>query len=100
VEAMLHRVTGLSEHYELHVGRDAANDFVTVKAEARPELDERRYGELRRDAEAVFKSAIGVSIGVEVQKPGSLPRYELKAKRFFDHRPAAHRWQLGWRTGA
>jgi len=100
VEAMLHRVTGLSEHYELHVGRDAANDFVTVKAEARPELDERRYGELRRDAEAVFKSAIGVSIGVEVQKPGSLPRYELKAKRFFDHRPAAHRWQLGGRTGA
>jgi phenylacetate-coenzyme A ligase PaaK-like adenylate-forming protein len=31
---------------------------------------------------------------VTVQAPGSLPRYELKAKRFFDHRPAGHRWQL------
>jgi len=76
------------------------NDFVTVKAEARPDVGEGRYGELGRNAEAIFKSVIGVGIGVEVQKPGSLPRYELKAKRFFDHRPAAHRWQLGGGPGA
>jgi phenylacetate-CoA ligase len=100
LESLLHRVSGLSEHYELHVDRDATNDFVTVKAEARPEIDEGRYGDLCRDAEAVIRSVIGVSIGVAVQKPGSLPRYELKAKRFFDHRPAAHRWQLAERPGA
>ena len=35
-----------------------------------------------------------MGIGIVVEKPGTLPRYELKAKRFFDHRPAAHRWQL------
>jgi phenylacetate-CoA ligase len=62
-------------------------------------VDAARYAELRRDAETVFKSVIGVGIGVEVQKPGSLPRYELKARRFFDHRPAAHRWQLGGGAG-
>ena len=100
LEALLHRVAGLSEHYELHVGRDALNDFVTVKVEARGEIDENRYASVSREAEAVFKSAIGVSIGVEIQKPGSLPRYELKAKRFFDHRPAAHRWQLSGGPGA
>ena len=93
-------MAGLSEHYELHVGRDALNDFVTVKVEARGEIDENRYASVSREAEAVFKSAIGVSIGVEIQKPGSLPRYELKAKRFFDHRPAAHRWQLSGGPGA
>ena len=98
VEALLHRIAGLSEHYEVHVDRDATNDFVTVKAEARPEIDAARYAELGRDAAGVFKSVIGVSIDVTVQGPSSLPRYELKAKRFFDHRPAAHRWQLAGRS--
>jgi phenylacetate-CoA ligase len=100
VEALLHRVAGLSEHYEVHVDRDASNDFVTVRAEARPEIDAARYAEVGRDAEGVFKSVIGVSIDVAVQAPGSLPRYELKARRFFDHRPAGHRWQLASRSDA
>src|SRR5262249_36098014 len=86
------------EHYEVHVDRDAANDFVTVRAEARADIDAGRYAEIGRDAERVFKSVIGVSIDVTVQAPASLPRYELKAKRFFDHRPAAHRWQLAGRA--
>jgi phenylacetate-CoA ligase len=100
VEALLHRIAGLSEHYEVHVDRDATNDFVTVKAEARAEIDGARYAELGRDAAGVFKAVIGVSIDVTVQVPGSLPRYELKAKRFFDHRPAGHRWQLAGRGEA
>jgi len=58
-----------------------------------------RYPALKREAEEILKSAIAVTIGVDVQTPGSLPRYELKAKRFFDHRPAEHRWQLAGRTG-
>jgi phenylacetate-CoA ligase len=100
VEALLHRVAGLSEHYEVHVDRDTTNDFVTVKAEARAGVDGARYAELGRDAAGVFKTVIGVSIDVTVQAPGSLPRYELKAKRFFDHRPAGHRWQLAGRGQA
>jgi len=73
---------------------------VTVRAEARSDIDAGRYAEIGRDAERVFKSIIGVSIDVTVQAPASLPRYELKAKRFFDHRPAAHRWQLAGRSEA
>lgn len=99
VEALLHKVGGLSEHYELHVGREAANDFVTVKVEAKPETSTDRYAALKREAEGILKSTIGVTIGVEIQASGTLPRYELKAKRFFDHRPAEHRWQLAGRTG-
>ena len=98
VEALLHRVTGLSEHYEVHVDRDSTNDFVTVKAEVRPEIDAGRYADVGRDAADVFKTVIGVSIDVAVQAPSSLPRYELKARRFFDHRPAGHRWQLAGRS--
>jgi phenylacetate-CoA ligase len=95
VEALLHKVTPLTEHYEVHVRREAANDVVTVKAEARPDVAEALYPRVRGEAEAVLKEAIGVTIGVEVLRPGSLPRYELKARRFIDERPAGHRWQLG-----
>jgi phenylacetate-CoA ligase len=94
VEALLHQVSGLSEHYEVHVSMVAANDAVTVKAEARPGVPADGYAALREEAEARLKAAIGVTIGAEVLPPGTLPRYELKAKRFFDHRPAGHRWQL------
>ncbi len=72
---------------------------MTAKVEARPEAPADRYAALKREAEGILKSTIGVTIGVEVEAPGSLPRYELKAKRFFDHRPAEHRWQLAGRTG-
>jgi len=99
VEALLHRVSGLAEHYELHVARESANDHVVVKVEARPETPADRYPALKREAEGILKSVIGVTIGIDIQAPGSLPRYELKAKRFFDHRPAEHRWQLAGRTG-
>jgi phenylacetate-CoA ligase len=94
VEALLHKVGGLSEHYELHVAREAANDAVTVKAEARSDVPELSHAGLGDQAEAVLKEAIGVRIAVEVLRPGTLPRYELKAKRFFDHRPPGHRWQI------
>ena len=94
VEALLHRVSDLAEHYELHVNREAANDVVTVKAEARPDVPAALYPAVRAEAEGLLKGVIGVTIGVDVAAPGTLPRYELKAKRFFDHRPAGHRWQL------
>jgi phenylacetate-CoA ligase len=86
VESLLHRVAGLSEHYELHVEREAANDRVGLKVEARPDLAAAGYPTLAGEAEHLLKATIGVSIGVEVTAPGTLPRYELKAKRFFDHR--------------
>jgi phenylacetate-CoA ligase len=94
VEALLHRVAGLAEHHELHVSREGSNDVVLVKVEARGDVPETGYAGLRGQAEGLLKTTIGVTIAVEVLRSGSLPRYELKAKRFFDHRPAGHRWQL------
>jgi phenylacetate-CoA ligase len=99
VEALLARVSGLSEHYEIHAGREGVNDFLSVKVEARSDVASQRYPALKGEMESIFRTQIGVSIGVEILPPGSLPRYELKAKRFFDHRPAGHRWQLAGRTG-
>ena len=88
VEALLGEVAGVSPHYEIHVARGPGGDEIRVKVEALPEVAAGSYDELRRRVEALLYERIMVRIGVEIQAPGDLPRYELKAKRFFDHRRA------------
>ena len=86
VEALLGDVKGLTSHYEIHVTRGRAGDELAVKVEAQPDVRSEQYETLRKKAEQLLYERIMARIAVEVHTPGSLPRYELKAKRFFDHR--------------
>ena len=86
VATLLGEVEGLAPHHELHVTRERIGDALTVKVEALPGYPRARYVELKRKAEQLLYERILVRIAVEIQPPGTLPRYELKAKRFFDHR--------------
>ena len=94
IEALLHEVPELSEHYEIHASLRGGTDAIDVKVEARPEVEAGRYAVLGERLAGILHDAIKVRIGVEVVPTGILPRYELKAKRFFDHRPAGRGWQL------
>lgn len=83
VENLLGEVAGLSNFYELHISRVGGFDRMLVKVEAAsPEgfdvLDEALNRHLREN--------LGVRLETEVLPPDSLPRYELKTKRVFDHR--------------
>ena len=82
----LGEVEGLAPHHELHVTRERIGDALTVKVEALPGYPKAQYVELKRKAEQLLHERILVRIAVEIQPSGTLPRYELKAKRFFDHR--------------
>lgn len=86
VEALLAEAGGVSEHYEMHVWRDKGLDEILVRVEAAKDLPESAYAEKQTRAREILKDSVRVGIPVEVLPPGSLPRYELKAKRFFDHR--------------
>jgi phenylacetate-CoA ligase len=94
VGAILGEVPGLSEHFEVHVSYTDGGDRMVVRVEAAPGLAEETLGDVGRAAEELLRRRIGVRIGVEVAAPGRLPRYELKAKRFFDHRPQERQWQV------
>lgn len=87
IEALLGGVPGLSPHYEVHISRGPLNDEVAVKVEAAPDTRASEYLKLKQDTEDLLYNRIMVKIGVEVLPPDALPRYELKARRFFDHRP-------------
>lgn len=95
VEALLSEVKGTSEHFEMHVWRQEGLDELLVRIEASKELEVYYYGETATRAQEILRHRIRVRIPVEVLPPNSLPRYELKARRFFDHRklgtlPPAH----------
>lgn len=94
IEALITEVKGLSEHYEIHIDIEGENDSATVKVEAQKGIDPGSHSALARELGKIFRSNIGVRIEAEVLPPNSLPRYELKAKRVFDHRPKARRWQV------
>ena len=86
IETLLGDVRGLSPNYEIHVSSGHLNDEITVKVESAVDVSSSDYPTLQKNAERVLYDKILVRIGVEIHKPGALPRYELKAKRFFDHR--------------
>jgi phenylacetate-CoA ligase len=77
-EALL-RVDGVAPHYQLVVERPGALDEITIHCEGEgADLGER----VRR----AIREAIGVSVGVEVREPGTIPRSEGKAVRVIDNR--------------
>ncbi|HZQ28138.1 MAG TPA: AMP-binding protein [Acidimicrobiales bacterium] len=92
VENLIGELPGLSNHYELHVQSEEGMDRMLVKVEAiladcdRPAVAQRLAEHLR--------THLGVRLEVDVLAPGTLPRYELKTKRVFDHRAAGERPQL------
>lgn len=94
VESLLSKIDGASAYYELHITREEGMDRMTVKVEAKDGVPAERYAGIAASGERVYASSIGVKLGVEVVPPKALPRYEIKTKRLFDHRPPEIRRKL------
>ncbi|MDP2663304.1 MAG: phenylacetate--CoA ligase family protein, partial [Dehalococcoidia bacterium] len=94
VEDLLGQVAGTTSYYEMHVTREEGMDRLKVKVEASGDVESGQYADLARRAEEVYRTIMGVKLEVEVVDPKTLPRYELKTARFFDHRPPEVRRKL------
>ncbi|MEW6470798.1 MAG: AMP-binding protein [Actinomycetota bacterium] len=84
IDNLLAEIPELSPCYELHVSTTRGMDALTVKAET---------CEVPPDPASVaarvrqhLRERLLVDITVEIVEPGTLPRYELKTRRIFDHR--------------
>lgn len=87
IENLLGQVEGITRYYEMHIDRKEGLDHLLVKVEAQEGVPVDRYEVLAAQAEKIYRSALGVKIGVAVLAPKALPRYELKTRRVFDNRP-------------
>jgi phenylacetate-CoA ligase len=89
VENVLLGVPGAAPHYLLVVDRVNNLDTLEVQAEIAPgfPFDEvRRVEELERRIAGEVLSTLGVSAKITIKPPGSIERFELKAKRVIDKR--------------
>ena len=86
IQSIIGESDGLTENLEIHIHAEEGGSAVTVRVEADPAVSSDRYGELMTKLANDLRYRIGVAMKVEIMPPRSLPRYEMKAKRVFDHR--------------
>lgn len=92
VENLIGELPGLSNHYELHITRRDGMDRMRVKVEAAgPEVNLEAIGASLSNH---IRTHLGVRLEVEALVPETLPRYQLKTKRIFDHREPDDRPQI------
>jgi phenylacetate-CoA ligase len=65
-----------------------ALDTLVIQIEPRADVPADRHGALAERFRAELKRQVSLNPVVEVAPPGSLPRFEMKARRFKDARPA------------
>lgn len=84
IDNLLAEIGELSPNYELHLSTERGMDALTIKVETAEAVPDQ--GALVARVREHIRTRLLVDVGVEILEPGSLPRYELKTKRIFDHR--------------
>jgi phenylacetate-CoA ligase len=85
IEEVVRRFSEVQE-FQIRIWRRDHLDEVTVRVDTGRALGEVREGELTGRLEEELRRALGIRVGVEVAEPGSLPRFDHKARRLVDER--------------
>jgi phenylacetate-CoA ligase len=83
IEAIVRELPEIVE-YRAEVLREGAMDELRLTIEGAADA-----GAVARELAQLLHDRLGLRAGVQVAAPGALPRFELKARRFFDRRPKA-----------
>jgi phenylacetate-CoA ligase len=94
IENVLGAAQGVSANYEIHMTRDKDNDEMEIKFEPEAGVPETDWPALTERVAGSIRDQLMVRMAVTPVKPESLPRYDLKTKRVFDHRPKQFRRAL------
>ncbi|HOB17495.1 MAG TPA: phenylacetate--CoA ligase [Candidatus Methanoculleus thermohydrogenotrophicum] len=89
VEHALLEIPEVGRHFQIVVDRKGALDTMLVRVEVSEEAFSDKITDLmmiRKMVEHRLKSSLNVGVAVELVEPGSLPRFEGKAKKVVDRR--------------
>lgn len=86
IEDIVRKIPELGDEFQLVIENRGELSKVTVKVEPQPDTDPSRYPELKEKLEGTITDALTIRLPVEFVEFGSLPRFELKAKRWLDLR--------------
>jgi phenylacetate-CoA ligase len=87
IEDIIRKFPEMGDEFQLVIEKKGELNKVTVKAEPRPEIDQSIYPQLKAKLEEAIRSSLTIKLTVEFVAFGTLPRFELKAKRWLDLRP-------------
>ncbi len=87
IEDIIRKFPEMGDEFQLVIEKKGDLDLVTVKAEPLPEIDQGSYPQLKKKLEGAIKDSLAIKLPVEFVAFGTLPRFELKAKRWLDLRP-------------
>jgi phenylacetate-CoA ligase len=89
IEYALMTVPEVGQHFQIIVDRKGALDDMLVRVEVAREAFSDKITDLmaiRKSVEHKLRNTLNVAVNVELVEPGSLPRFEGKAKRVIDRR--------------
>jgi phenylacetate-CoA ligase len=89
VEYALMAIPEVGQHFQIVVDRKGALDDMLVRVEVKKEAFSDKITDLmhiRHKVEHRLKNSLNVNAEVELVEPGSLPRFEGKAKKVVDKR--------------
>jgi phenylacetate-CoA ligase len=89
IEHALMSIPQVGKHFMIEVDRKMELDTLLVRVEVAPEAFSDKINDLMRLKAMVagkLRSALNVNADVELAEPGTLPRFEGKAKRVIDRR--------------
>lgn len=89
VEYALMRIPQVGDQYMINVSREGDLDRMVVQVEIQPDAftdDAAKMAGLRTHIEYELKRYLNIAVEVELMAPGSLPRFEGKAKHVTDTR--------------
>ncbi|HZD43241.1 MAG TPA: phenylacetate--CoA ligase, partial [Methanomicrobiales archaeon] len=89
IEHVLLSLDEVGEHFMVHVHRVNHMDEMTIEVEINRALFSGELKDLQRTQQKVSRAlhdALGLRTTVKLVEPGTLPRFEGKAKRVVDHR--------------
>ncbi|MEE9610239.1 MAG: AMP-binding protein [Desulfatiglandales bacterium] len=87
IEDIVRNFPEMGDEFQLVIEKKGELNKVTVKAEPHPEVDQEIYPQLKAKLEEAIRNSITIKLPVEFVPFGTLPRFELKAKRWLDLRP-------------
>jgi phenylacetate-CoA ligase len=86
VEEVIRREFPEVVEYEIVVERKGIMDEITIRTELAPDFGGKEIDQVKARLRENLKVKTNLSFHVQMEPPGSLPRYTLKAKRFKDKR--------------
>jgi phenylacetate-CoA ligase len=89
IEYALMGIPQVGQHFQIIVDRKGALDDMLVQVEVSRESFSDKITDLmaiRKGVEHKLRNTLNVAVNVELVEPGSLPRFEGKAKRVIDRR--------------